>query len=215
LGHLRRQISRLENQVATLQQKVKTLSADVYGCEFWDTLAPKTFSDGSVGYPLYLDSGCAWAVFQVQGPGLSGGPGSWTPFAVAGFAPLDVPPVVHPDAAWGDLPFRLRERLRPPGEHLHQFDGLLQVTVGPVAGSDSPPDERQPLQGLGGEEEGVTPRGGQRPRLRLSEPMALLPEPLEFGRVVPVPLPLLSFADGLVIGFRVISYRVLCVALLA
>lgn len=59
LGHLRRQISRLENQVATLQQKVKTLSADVYGCEVWDTLTPKTFPDGSIGYPLYLDSRCA------------------------------------------------------------------------------------------------------------------------------------------------------------
>ena len=59
LRHLIRQVETLENKVATLQQKVKTLSADVYQCEVWDTLAPKTFPDGSVGYPLYLDSRCA------------------------------------------------------------------------------------------------------------------------------------------------------------
>lgn len=58
LGHLRRQIARLENQVGTLQQKLKQLSADVYQCEVWDTLAPFTFPDGTVGYPLYLDSRC-------------------------------------------------------------------------------------------------------------------------------------------------------------
>ena len=60
LGHLRRQISRLENQVDTLQRQVKSLNYGVFTCEFFDQTLPKTFPDGSVGYPLYVSStgGC-------------------------------------------------------------------------------------------------------------------------------------------------------------
>jgi hypothetical protein len=58
LAHLRRQISRLENQVSTLRNQVRTLNNEVYNCEFLDTATPKTFPDGSVGYPIYEDSRC-------------------------------------------------------------------------------------------------------------------------------------------------------------
>ena len=59
LGHLRRQIARLENQVANLKQQVKGLNNEVFNCEFFDSSSPTTFADGSVGFPLYEDSTCA------------------------------------------------------------------------------------------------------------------------------------------------------------
>ncbi len=59
LGHLRRQIARLENQVSTLQQQVRNLNHEVFICEFLDTTTPKTFADGSTGFPIYEDSICA------------------------------------------------------------------------------------------------------------------------------------------------------------
>jgi hypothetical protein len=58
LGHLRRQISRLENQVGTLQNQVRNLNNEVFNCEFFDNTLPKTFPDGTIGYPLYEDSRC-------------------------------------------------------------------------------------------------------------------------------------------------------------
>jgi hypothetical protein len=58
LGHLRRQISRLENQVSTLRNQVRVLNNEVFNCEFLDTSTPKTFPDGSVGFPIFEDSRC-------------------------------------------------------------------------------------------------------------------------------------------------------------
>jgi len=58
LAHLRRQIARLENQVANLQQQVRGLNNEVFNCEIFDSSAPFTFSDGTIGYPLYEDSAC-------------------------------------------------------------------------------------------------------------------------------------------------------------
>jgi hypothetical protein len=55
---LQRQIDTLKAKVSTLQRQVKGLNVEVYQCEFLDNLAPKTFPDGSVGYPLYEDSRC-------------------------------------------------------------------------------------------------------------------------------------------------------------
>lgn len=68
LGHLRRQIARLENQVGSLQGQVASLRRDVaqlnrevFECEFVDTSSPVTFTDGTIGYPLYEDSTCVAA----------------------------------------------------------------------------------------------------------------------------------------------------------
>jgi len=66
LPHLRRQIARLENQVGSLQRQVNSLKGEVrdlnfevFECEFFDSGSPTTFSDGTIGYPLYEDSACA------------------------------------------------------------------------------------------------------------------------------------------------------------
>jgi peptidoglycan hydrolase CwlO-like protein len=59
LAHLRRQIARLENQVANLQQQLKGLNSEVFNCEVFDSTTPHTFSDGTIGYPLYERSTCA------------------------------------------------------------------------------------------------------------------------------------------------------------
>ena len=57
-GHLRRQITRLENQVANLQMQLGRLNFEVLNCEFYEASAPKTFPDGSVGVPLYRRRSC-------------------------------------------------------------------------------------------------------------------------------------------------------------
>jgi hypothetical protein len=46
--------------VAKLKDQVRNLNYGVYTCEFFDQTLPKTFPDGSVGYPLYVNStgGC-------------------------------------------------------------------------------------------------------------------------------------------------------------
>ena len=68
LGHLLRQVERLENQVRSMQGQVASLRRDVadlnievFRCEFFDQASPRTFADGTVGYPLYEDSICVAA----------------------------------------------------------------------------------------------------------------------------------------------------------
>jgi len=60
ITRLQRQVRVLQSQVAKLKNQVKSLNYGVYTCEFFDQTLPKTFPDGSVGYPLYVNStgGC-------------------------------------------------------------------------------------------------------------------------------------------------------------
>jgi peptidoglycan hydrolase CwlO-like protein len=65
-AHTQRQINQLQNQINSLKQQVNTLKADVrdvtsevFNCEVFNQSAPFTFSDGTVGYPLYERSTCA------------------------------------------------------------------------------------------------------------------------------------------------------------
>ncbi len=52
---LQHKVGTLNTQVANLRADVRSLNCDVYGAEFYDNTDPVTFSDGTVGYPLYLD----------------------------------------------------------------------------------------------------------------------------------------------------------------
>jgi hypothetical protein len=52
---LKAQVGVLRNQVSTLQGDVRWLNCDVQKAEFYDSSDPVTFSDGAVGYPMYLD----------------------------------------------------------------------------------------------------------------------------------------------------------------
>ena len=68
LGHLLRQVERLENQVRSLQGQVASLRRDVadlnievFRCEFFDDASPTTFADGTIGFPLYENSACVAA----------------------------------------------------------------------------------------------------------------------------------------------------------
>ena len=61
LGHLRRQIARLENQVASLRRDVADLNIEVFRCEFFDDASPTTFADGTIGFPLNENSLCVAA----------------------------------------------------------------------------------------------------------------------------------------------------------
>jgi outer membrane murein-binding lipoprotein Lpp len=60
ITRLQRQVRVLQSQVAQLKSQVRSLNDGVYKCEFFDNTMPKTFPDGSVGYPLYVNStgGC-------------------------------------------------------------------------------------------------------------------------------------------------------------
>jgi peptidoglycan hydrolase CwlO-like protein len=65
-AHTQRQINQLQNQINSLKQQVNSLKADVrdvisevFNCEVFNTAAPFTFPDGSIGYPLYERSTCA------------------------------------------------------------------------------------------------------------------------------------------------------------
>jgi septal ring factor EnvC (AmiA/AmiB activator) len=64
-AHTQRQISQLEKQITSLQRQVKKLNNnlagvrfEVFNCDVFDTSTPHTFSDGSIGYPLYENSTC-------------------------------------------------------------------------------------------------------------------------------------------------------------
>jgi spore coat protein U-like protein len=60
ITRLERQVRVLQSQVAKLKSQVRNLNFGVYTCEVYDQTVPKTFPDGSVGYPLYVNStgGC-------------------------------------------------------------------------------------------------------------------------------------------------------------
>jgi hypothetical protein len=60
ITRLERQVRVLQSQVAKLKSQVRGLNYTVYKCDFFDQTTPKTFPNGSVGYPLYVNStgGC-------------------------------------------------------------------------------------------------------------------------------------------------------------
>jgi len=58
ITRLTHKVTALSNRLAKLQRKVTFLSDEVYRCEFYDTSTPTSFTDGSIGYPLYENSTC-------------------------------------------------------------------------------------------------------------------------------------------------------------
>jgi hypothetical protein len=58
IARLQRQVRILKAQVVELKHSVADLNYGVYTCEFIDTSTPTSFSDGTIGYPLYEDSTC-------------------------------------------------------------------------------------------------------------------------------------------------------------
>jgi hypothetical protein len=58
ITRLTRQVRSLQNQVNGLRVRVGDLEHLVYRCDFYDSSDPVTFSDGTVGYPLYANPAC-------------------------------------------------------------------------------------------------------------------------------------------------------------